>query len=98
MPALHTLEVSSREILKPQLDLGGVATLLDLVDNQPNEEVFIHACNVLATSGRPDTSGPDVSQADRTYRGGDRKCRLGDRIRKGHARGIHRTRFEQSLT
>jgi hypothetical protein len=57
MPALHTLEVSSREILKPQLDLGGVATLLDLVDNQPNEEVFIHG-------GRP---GLDIPQLEEKF-------------------------------
>jgi hypothetical protein len=30
---------------------------------------WVSLCNVLATSGRPDTSGPDVPQADRTYRG-----------------------------
>jgi hypothetical protein len=63
MPALHTLEVSSREILKPQLDLGGVATLLDLVDNQPNEEVFIHGGRTWA---RHPTTGGDFFSSQPT--------------------------------
>jgi hypothetical protein len=59
MPALHTLEVGSREIIKPQLDLGGVDTLLDFVDNQPFEEVFIHG-------GRPGLVTFSSSLTDRT--------------------------------